>query len=181
MLNKKIFLLASSVLALASCGGGKKVTSQVINEPATEQTFANSVKDRVFFAFDSSELSTENKATLDKQAEWIKSHGHAHYTVEGHADERGTREYNIALGERRAHSAKKYLLSKGVESNHLNTVSFGKEKPAVHGHDEQAWAQNRRAVTLIGEAHHEGHKGHHHHKKDHHDHEKHSAHENKAQ
>jgi peptidoglycan-associated lipoprotein len=163
MLNKKIFLVASSLVILASCGGGKKIVSG--SSDSTEAGFVKSVNDKVFFALDSSDLSSESKATLDKQAEWIKAHGHAHHLrLEGHADERGTREYNLALGERRANSAKKYLVSKGVEAARLETVSFGKEKPAVVGHDEAAWSQNRRAVTVVeGEDHHH-----------HHEHQKHA-------
>jgi len=149
MSNKKMFLIASSLLLLANCTGNKKkVTSHATHEIEAKKTFANSVKDRVFYAFDSSELSSESKAILDRQAEWMSHHGDTYYKIEGHADERGTREYNLALGERRANNAKKYLLSKGVESSKLSTVSFGKEKPAVYGHDEYSWTQNRRAVTV---------------------------------
>jgi peptidoglycan-associated lipoprotein len=151
MLNKRFFLIASSLVALASCGGGKKVSSSAYDD-ASSSAFARAVQDRVFFGFDKSDLSSESKAVLAKQAEWIKAHGAAHYKVEGHCDERGTREYNLALGERRANSAKKYLVSQGVAASQLEVVSFGKEKPAVYGHDEQAWAQNRRAVTSVAEA-----------------------------
>ncbi len=151
MSHKFFFLIASSVLVLASCTGNKKVASHTTFETPVSKDFAHSLKDRVFYAFDSSELSTESKATLDHQAEWMKSHGHASYKIEGHADERGTREYNIALGERRAHGVKRYLISKGLDAGQLHVVSFGKEKPAVLGHDEQAWAQNRRSVVITEE------------------------------
>lgn len=151
MSHTKFFLLASSMLVLASCTANKKVASNATFETPVSKDFAHSLKDRVFYAFDSSELSAESKATLDHQAEWMKSRGHARYKIEGHADERGTREYNIALGERRAHAAKKYLISKGVDEGQLHVISFGKEKPSVYGHDEQAWAQNRRAVVITEE------------------------------
>jgi peptidoglycan-associated lipoprotein len=148
MLNKKFFLLASSLVVLASCGGSKKAVSHNQGE-GNESGFSKSVHDRVFFAFDSSELSQEGKAHLAQQADWIKSHSNSHYQIQGHADERGTREYNLALGERRANNAKKYLVSQGVEAKKLETVSYGKERPAVVGHDESAWSQNRRAVTVV--------------------------------
>jgi len=110
---------------------------------------AQDVADRVFFATDSSELSPEARAVLDKQAEWLKSRPNLNITVEGHCDERGTREYNLALGERRATATKDYLVSLGVPAAKINTISYGKERPAVDGHDEAAWAQNRRAVTVV--------------------------------
>lgn len=110
---------------------------------------AQDVADRVFFATDSSEISGEAQAVLGKQAEWLKSKPNLSITVEGHCDERGTREYNLALGERRAAATKNYLVSLGVPAAKINTISYGKERPAVDGHDEAAWAQNRRAVTVV--------------------------------
>lgn len=110
---------------------------------------AGTVGDRVFFALDSSVLSSEAQATLGRQADWLKSNGSVNVVVEGHCDERGTREYNIALGERRASAAKSYLLSVGVDANRVSTISYGKERPAVMGSDESAYSQNRRAVTVI--------------------------------
>ena len=154
MLNKNLFLLASSLFILASCGGCKKVVSKAQTQEATEMQFAQAVPDKVLFDFDSSELSSESRVTLEKQAQWMKSHSNNHhYTVEGHCDERGTREYNLALGERRANAAVKYLVSQGANEKSITTVSFGKEKPAVVGHDEAAWSQNRRAVTTIPSEH----------------------------
>jgi peptidoglycan-associated lipoprotein len=172
MLNKKFILVASSLVVLASCGGGKKLVAHRPGEEVkVEESFANAVHDRVFFAYDSSNLSSDSKAILDKQAEWIKAHG-GNYVVEGHADERGTREYNLGLGERRANNAKKYLVSKGVDATKLNVVSYGKEKPAVVGHDEAAWGQNRRSVTVSehGHNHNNHHHNNHHHHKGHHHH-----------
>ena len=107
------------------------------------------VADRVFFATDSSEIDATAQAALAKQADWLKSRPNLKITIEGHCDERGTREYNLALGERRANAAKAYLVSLGVPADRMTTISYGKERPAVDGHDEQAWAQNRRAVTVV--------------------------------
>lgn len=106
------------------------------------------VGDRVFFDYDSSQIADEAKATLQSQATWLKANSSVNVTIEGHCDERGTREYNIALGERRATAAKKVLVSLGVAANRISTISYGKERPAVEGSDESAWSQNRRAVTV---------------------------------
>jgi len=141
--STKIILTVSSLILLSGCYGKKK--AHALGDLPRE--FAVAVKDRVLFDFDSSNLSQESKETLDKQAAWILNHNFGRYTVSGHADERGTREYNIALGERRANNVKKYLISRGVDPKILTTVSFGKEKPLALGHDEEAWKQNRRAVT----------------------------------
>ncbi len=110
---------------------------------------AQGVSDRVFFDYDSSTISAEGQKTLAAQAGWLKANSKVNVTVEGHCDERGTREYNIALGERRAAATKKYLASLGVASSRINTISYGKERPAVIGDDESAFGQNRRAVTII--------------------------------
>ena len=110
---------------------------------------AQGVSDRVFFDYDSSSITAEGQKTLAAQAAWLKQNSKVNVTVEGHCDERGTREYNIALGERRAAAAKKYLAGLGVASSRINTISYGKERPAVIGEDESAWGQNRRAVTII--------------------------------
>ena len=105
--------------------------------------------DRVFFAYDSSALSATAQRTLDKQAGWLKKHADVKVSVEGHADERGTREYNIALGARRAAAAKNQLVKLGVSAARISTVSYGKERPAVTGSNSSAWAENRRAVTVL--------------------------------
>lgn len=117
--------------------------------PGTQADLEQNVGDRVFFGYDSSVLTAEGQATLERQAAWLKKYSTINVTVEGHADERGTREYNIALGERRANAAKNYLVSLGVDSSRLNVVSYGKERPAVLGSTEDAYAQNRRAVTVV--------------------------------
>ncbi|MFC7333292.1 peptidoglycan-associated lipoprotein Pal [Rhodocista pekingensis] len=116
--------------------------------PGSAEDFAN-VGDRVFFGFDRFDLTPEATATLDRQAAWLKQYPNVTVTVEGHADERGTREYNLALGERRATAVKNYLTALGVDTARVQTISYGKERPAVLGSDESAWAQNRRGVTVI--------------------------------
>jgi len=105
--------------------------------------------DRVLFALDSYELDAAAKSTLDAQAAWLNQYQQVTITVEGHCDERGTREYNLALGDRRANAAKNYLVSRGIAPSRINTISYGKERPAVQGSDEEAYAQNRRAVTVL--------------------------------
>ena len=105
--------------------------------------------DRVFFAYDSYELDDAAKATLGKQAAWLVQYGSVKATIEGHADERGTREYNLALGERRATAVKNFLVGQGVGADRVTTISYGKERPAVEGSDEAAWSQNRRGVTVL--------------------------------
>lgn len=117
--------------------------------PGSRDDFEQNVGDRVFFAYDSSVLTAEGQATLERQAAWLKQYSSINVTMEGHADERGTREYNIALGERRANAAKNYLVSLGIDSSRINVVSYGKERPAVLGSTEEAYAQNRRAVTVV--------------------------------
>lgn len=107
------------------------------------------IGDRVFFGYDSAVLTSEAQDALQRQAGWLRSNDDVRIVIEGHCDERGTREYNIALGERRAASAKRYLVSLGVDGSRISTISYGKERPSVLGHDNSAWAQNRRAVTVI--------------------------------
>ncbi len=108
-----------------------------------------SVGDRVFFGYDNTDLSPEARMTLESQVAWLKKYPLLTVTIEGHADERGTREYNLALGERRAISVKNYLIALGVEPERINIVSFGKERPAVLGTGEEIWQQNRRAGTVV--------------------------------
>ena len=117
--------------------------------PGSQQDLVVNVGDRVFFGYDRYDLTPEAQATLDRQAQWLNQYPNTNITIEGHADERGTREYNIALGERRAEAAKNYLISRGVSPMRLNTISYGKERPAVTGGDPASWAQNRRAVTNV--------------------------------
>ncbi|MFQ3596599.1 MAG: peptidoglycan-associated lipoprotein Pal [Sphingomonadaceae bacterium] len=105
--------------------------------------------DRVFFALDRYDLDGDARAILDRQAAWLNQYGNVRFTIEGHCDERGTREYNLALGERRANAVRNYLASRGVAANRMTVISYGKERPAVDGANEDAWAQNRRAVTVL--------------------------------
>ena len=120
--------------------------------PGSRADFLQSVPaDRVFFAFDSFSIDNEARRILDAQAQWLGSHPNVRVTIEGHADERGTREYNLALGDRRANAARDYLQSRGVASSRMTTMSWGKERPAVEGSSEYAWSQNRRAVTVVSE------------------------------
>jgi peptidoglycan-associated lipoprotein len=117
--------------------------------PGTQEDLTVNVGDRVFFGYDRTDLTPEAKQTLNLQAEWLKRYPNVTITAEGHADERGTREYNIALGDRRANTVRSYLLSQGVDASRIQTISYGKERPAVFGSDDQSWAQNRRSVTKV--------------------------------
>ena len=116
--------------------------------PGSAQDFVVNVGDRVFFETDSTDLTPTAVATLDKQSAWLQRYPRYTFTIEGHADERGTREYNLALGDRRANSSKNYLVTRGVNAARINTISYGKERPLATGSDEASWAQNRRAVTV---------------------------------
>jgi peptidoglycan-associated lipoprotein len=120
--------------------------------PGSRADFLQSVPaDRVFFELDSYTLDGEDRATLDAQVTWLQRYPNVRVTIEGHADERGTREYNLALGDRRANAARDYLQSRGIDPGRMQTISYGKERPAVEGSNEAAWAQNRRAVTVVPE------------------------------
>lgn len=117
--------------------------------PGTQQDLIVNVGDRIFFGYDRYDLTAEAMSQLEQQARWLKQYTNLSVTVEGHADERGTREYNLALGERRATSVRNYLVAMGVNPSRINVLSYGKERPAVLGSDPQAWAQNRRSVTVV--------------------------------
>ena len=116
---------------------------------SSPEWFAVNVGDRVFFGFDKYDLAGEARRTLELQAAWLKKYPQYKVVVEGHADERGTREYNLALGERRANSVKDYLIALGIDPSRVETISYGKERPVALGHDEESWAKNRRAVSVI--------------------------------
>ena len=120
--------------------------------PGSVQEFNASIGDRVFFDSDSSELSAAATATLDKQARWLTQYSSYSFMLEGHADERGTREYNFALGQRRAETVKAYLIAKGVGAQRMKTISYGKERPVAVCDDISCWSQNRRAVTVLNGA-----------------------------
>jgi peptidoglycan-associated lipoprotein len=117
--------------------------------PGSQQDLVVNVGDRVFFDYDKSDLKPAARATLDKQSAWLKQYAQNRVVIEGHCDERGTREYNLALGERRANSAKNYLINSGIAANRVTTISYGKERPVALGSNEAAWSQNRRAVTVV--------------------------------
>jgi peptidoglycan-associated lipoprotein len=119
---------------------------------ARSRTFTVNVGDRIFFDTDSSVIRADAASTLDRQAQWLNQYPNYQITVEGHADERGTREYNLALGARRAAATRQYLSSRGVAANRINTISFGKERPVAVCDDISCWSQNRRAVTVLGGA-----------------------------
>lgn len=149
---KKLLGLFCAVVLLAGCStsdsdGGLFGGSEC--DSAEARDFIANAEDRVFFAFDRSDLSSEAQSSLKSQAKWLKNNKNVNIVVEGHADERGTREYNLALGERRASAVKRFLIAQGVEANRISTISYGKERPAVLGSNEAAWAQNRRAVTVV--------------------------------
>ncbi len=135
--------------AAAAPAGTVAASELAAPEPGTQEDLEVNVGDRVFFAFDSAALDEKARAVLDRQAEWLLRYPHITVTVEGHADERGTREYNLALGERRAQAVKDYLVAKGVAPDRILTISYGEERPVDPGHNEAAWALNRRAVTVV--------------------------------
>lgn len=160
----RYLLIGVAVLTLTACGdknNGDVNTEAQDGIMASEQDMAGApvpgsqedlvvnVGDRVFFETDSSDLSQQGRTTLENQAAWLAQYPNVNILVEGHADERGTREYNLALGERRANTAKNYLVTLGVSPVRVSTVSYGKERPAVPGSDETSWSQNRRSVTLV--------------------------------
>jgi peptidoglycan-associated lipoprotein len=117
--------------------------------PGSQQDLAASAGDRVFFAFDRSDITPESRQILSRQAEWLRRYPNVTVTIEGHCDERGTREYNLALGERRAQAAKNVLVAEGIPAARISTISYGKERPIVVGSNEEAWAQNRVAITTV--------------------------------
>jgi peptidoglycan-associated lipoprotein len=121
--------------------------------PGSQQDFVVNVGDRVFFETDSTELTPTAQATLDKQANWLQRYARYSFTVEGHADERGTREYNFALGSQRAEATKNYLVSRGIAASRIRTISYGKERPVAVCDDISCWSQNRRAVTVLTAGH----------------------------
>jgi peptidoglycan-associated lipoprotein len=149
-MTKYLTVAFLALFALAGCSSSHKggaMHSGVENSLMND--FEKNVGDRVFFAFDSSELNAHSKEQLKKQLTWLASHPHVKVTVEGHCDERGTREYNLALGERRAAEVAKFMEHHGLDKVRVETISYGKEKPAVIGNDEHAWSQNRRGVTAL--------------------------------
>ena len=164
MFNQKVIISIISLFFLASCetatqnalkgaaGKAGKAGSSIFG--SAKQTQADkliAVGDRVLFDYDSSELSSEAKLTLDKQSRFLRVNSDLTFTIEGHCDERGTREYNLALGEKRATAVRDYLVIEGISPDRIRVISYGKEKPAVVGSNDMAWSKNRRAVTTIDE------------------------------
>jgi len=158
-MKKSALAIAAALLLLAACdsdstdsgaagGVGANGTGTGAGVLGTASDGTN-ITDRVYFATDSSVVDSEGQSALDRQAGWLKGNESVNVTLEGHADERGTREYNLALGERRATAAKNYLVGQGIAASRINTISYGKERPAVTGNDDSSWSQNRRAVTVI--------------------------------
>jgi peptidoglycan-associated lipoprotein len=142
------------ILAMAGCA--KQTPDQTAMGgaavPGSQQDFIVNVGDRVFFESDSSELTPQARETLDKQAQWLNQYNRYAFTIEGHADERGTREYNIALGARRAQTVQAYLVSRGVMAQRMHIISYGKERPVAVCNDISCWSQNRRAVTVLNQS-----------------------------
>lgn len=154
-LGMALSLVAVAAFAISGCATTKKTAaSQSTTAPAgpapgSVEEFTKVVGDRVFFDYDRYDVKDEGRATLQRQAAWLKKYPSVAVTLEGHCDERGTREYNLALGQRRATSAKDYLISLGVDASRVTTISYGKERPVCVESNEACWAQNRRAVTVI--------------------------------
>ena len=155
--------IAGALLILAACsstpenptgapvgvgGPGSGAGSSAFG-PGSQQDLAATAGDRVFFAFDSAEISSEGQQILQRQAQWLRRYPNVIVTIEGHCDERGTREYNLALGERRAAAAKNVLVAAGIPASRVSTNSYGKERPVVPGSTEEAYAQNRVAITTV--------------------------------
>ena len=158
---KKLLLLVATGFFLASCaatntqqGGDVDAASTSSGSDSsitagTQEDLIVNVGDRVFFEFDSSELTVDAQATLDAQAAWLMQYPDTNITIEGHADERGTREYNLALGDKRAFAVYSYLAQAGIDTNRMEYISWGKERPEVVGSNETAYSQNRRGVTTV--------------------------------
>ena len=149
---KNTFLMIVVGLALSACAVSKKSTGQmqgdVYTGTDTVEYLASGVPDRVFFATNESVLTTASRETLRKQAAWLRKNSKITVVLEGHADERGTREYNLALGERRANAARDYLMTYGISGKRISVISYGKEKPVNPASTPLAWSQNRRSVTI---------------------------------
>jgi peptidoglycan-associated lipoprotein len=146
----RIALALCAGLAIAACakapvadlGSGGAI-------PGSAQDFAQNIGDRVFFESDQTDVTPKGQETLDRQVAWLQRYDRGPFTVEGHADERGTREYNFALGSRRAENVKQYMVARGIPAGRIRTISYGKERPVAVCNDISCWSQNRRAVTVV--------------------------------
>ncbi|MBL6614804.1 MAG: peptidoglycan-associated lipoprotein Pal [Reyranella sp.] len=147
----KALAALAAMLIMAACSSQQEAAAPATTTvtPGSIADFRQNVGDRVFFDTDQSGIREDGRQTLARQAEWLKKYTNYQITIEGHCDERGTREYNFALGERRANAAKQYLIAQGIPAARIRTVSLGKENPDPPGSDEGAWARNRRAVTVL--------------------------------
>ena len=148
---KNILLVVFATLLLSACSTAKKtadIEGDVYTGKETVEYLASGVPDRVFFATNKSSLTSASRATLRKQANFLRKNKNLNVTIEGHADERGTREYNLALGERRANAAKDYLMTYGISGKRISVISYGKEKPVNPKSSPISWSQNRRSVTV---------------------------------
>ena len=162
-MNLRSLSLLAAVLLLAACssnpsttantsggtGQSSSASTQSSAAPGSREDFNQNVGDRVYYDFDKSDVKPEGRQTLQRQAAWLQKYTNVTVTVEGHCDDRGTREYNLALGERRANGVKKALVALGVAANRVQTISYGKDRPIVVGDNEAAWAQNRVSITVI--------------------------------
>jgi peptidoglycan-associated lipoprotein len=144
-----VFAVALSMGACANKNVGADGAMASAATPGSPQEFVVTVGDRVFFESDQTDLTPQAIATLEKQAQWLQTYPRYSFTIEGHADERGTREYNIALGARRAQSVRTFLTSRGIDPSRMRTISYGKERPVAVCNDISCWSQNRRAVTVL--------------------------------
>ena len=147
----KALTAIAAMFVIAACSNDQQAAAPATTTvtPGSVADFRQNVGDRVFFDTDQSTIREDGRQTLNRQAEWLKKYGNYQVTVEGHCDERGTREYNLALGERRANAARQYLVAQGIPASRIKTISYGKERPDLVGSDEAAWARNRRAVTEL--------------------------------
>src|SRR5712691_3317080 len=167
-MHRKIFVVLGILMLVAACsspeptpppggpggpqglgGPGAGGIGSRSGLPGSQQDLEASAGDRVFFAFDRSDISPEAQQILARQADWLRRYPNGTVTIEGHCDERGTREYNLALGERRAQAVKNVLVASGISASRMSTISYGKERPAVVGSSDESYAQNRRAVTVV--------------------------------
>ena len=147
----KTLTVMAAIALLAACSSSQQaaVPASTTVTPGSVADFKQNVGDRVYFDTDLSGVRPDGRATLDKQATWLKQYTNYPITIEGKCDERGTREYNLALGERRANAVKQYLIAQGIPASRIQTISYGKERPEVLGSDEGAWARNRVGITVL--------------------------------